>query len=42
MAAAKDLGISGRSRNGYSLWGLGKPPRPAGNPLEVFGRAWGR
>ena len=42
MAAAKDLGIGGRSQNGYTFWGLSKPPRPAGNPLEALGRAWER
>lgn len=41
-AAAKDLGIGGRSQNGYTFWGLSKPPRPAGDPLEALGRAWDR
>jgi hypothetical protein len=42
MAAAKDLGIGGRTQNGYTFWGLSKPQRPAGDPLEALGRAWDR
>jgi hypothetical protein len=42
MAAAKDLGIGGRSQNGYTFFGLSKPPRRAGDALEALGRAWER
>ncbi|MBN1773594.1 MAG: DUF2924 domain-containing protein [Deltaproteobacteria bacterium] len=42
LAAAKDLGIRGRAQNGYTFFGLSKPPRRVGDPLEVLGRAWER
>jgi hypothetical protein len=42
MAAAKDLGIRGATQNGFTFWGLSKPKRPAGDPLEALGRAWDR
>ena len=42
MAAAKDLGIGGRTQNGYTFFGLSKPPRHAADPLEALGRAWER
>ena len=42
MAAAKDLGIGGRTQNGYTFFGLSKPPRPAADPVEALGRAWER
>lgn len=42
MAAAKDLGIGGATQNGFTFWGLSKPKRPAGDPLEALGRAWER
>jgi hypothetical protein len=42
MAAAKDLGIGGATQNGFTFWGLSKPPRPAADPVEALGRAWER
>jgi hypothetical protein len=42
MAAAKDLGIGGRSQNGFTFFGLSKPKRPAADPIEALGRAWER
>lgn len=42
LAAARDLGIEGKSFNGYVWWGLSKPPRPVADPVEALGRAWER
>jgi hypothetical protein len=42
MAAAKDLGIRGATQNGFTFWGLSKPPRAAADPVEALGRAWER
>lgn len=42
MAAAKDLGLGGRSQNGYTFFGLSKPPRHGVDPLAALGRAWER
>ena len=42
MAAAKDLGLTNKTQNGWVFWGITKPPRPAGDPLEALGRAWER
>jgi hypothetical protein len=42
MAAAKDLGLTNRTQNGFVFWGLSKPPRKAGDPLVALERAWER
>jgi len=42
MAAAKDLGLTNRTANGYVWWGLSKPPRKSGDPLVALDRAWER
>lgn len=42
MAAAKDLGLTNKTQNGFVFWGLSRPPRHTANPLEVLGRAWDR
>jgi hypothetical protein len=42
MAAAKDLGLTNKTQNGFVFWGLSKPPRPARDPLAAIERAWER
>lgn len=42
LAAARDLGIEGKSFNGYVWWGLSKPLRPVADLVEALGRAWER
>ncbi len=42
MAAAKDLGVSNTTANGWNFWGLTKPARRAGDPLGALDRAWER
>jgi hypothetical protein len=42
MAAAKDLGLTNKTQNGFVFWGLSKPPRKAGDPLAQLERAWER
>jgi hypothetical protein len=42
LAAAKDLGLTNRSANGWLFWGLTKVARPAGDPLAALARAWER
>jgi hypothetical protein len=42
MAAAKDLGLGGKTQNGYTFWGLSKPPRRPSDPLASLERAWER
>lgn len=42
MAAAKDLGLTNRTQNGFVFWGLSKPPRKPGDPLIALERAWER
>ena len=42
MAAAKDLGLTNKTQNGWVFWGITKPPRPAGDSLDALGRAWER
>ncbi len=42
LAAAKDLGLKNKTQNGYIFWGLAKPPRPVGDPVEALERAWER
>jgi hypothetical protein len=42
MAAAKDLGLTNKTQNGFVCWGLSKPPRPAADPVEALQRAWAR
>jgi len=42
LAAAKDLGLTNRSANGWVFWGITKVARPAGDPLATLDRAWER
>jgi hypothetical protein len=42
MAAAKDLGLTNKTQNGFVFWGLSKPPRRASDPLETIERSWTR
>lgn len=42
MAAAKDLGLTNKTQNGFVFWGLSKPPRKPGDPLAQLERAWER
>jgi hypothetical protein len=42
MEAAKDLGLTNKTQNGFVFWGLSKPPRPARDPLAALERAWER
>jgi hypothetical protein len=40
MAAAKDLGLTNKTQNGFVFWGLSKPPRAARDPMVGLERAW--
>lgn len=42
MAAAKDLGLNNKTQNGFTFWGISKPPRRSSDPLEALERAWER
>ena len=42
MAAAKDLGLTNKTQNGWIFWGLTKPPRRPSDPLVALDRAWER
>ncbi len=42
MAAAKDLGLTNKTQNGFTFWGLSKPPRRPSDPLAALDRAWER
>ncbi len=42
MAAAKDLGLTNKTQNGFVFWGLSKPPRQPADPLVALERAWER
>ena len=42
MAAARNLGLTNKTQNGWVFWGVTKVPRPAGDPLESLARAWER
>jgi hypothetical protein len=42
LAAAKDLGLTNRSANGWVFWGITKVARPAGDVLATMTRAWDR
>ncbi len=42
MAAAKDLGLTNKTQNGFTFWGLTKPPRRPSDPLAALDRAWER
>ena len=42
VAAAKVLKLGGKTQNGYTFWGLSKPPRNSADVLEALGRAWER
>lgn len=42
VAAAKDLGLTNKTQNGFIFWGLSRPPRRSGDLLVGLGRAWER
>jgi len=42
MAAAKDLGLNNKTQNGFTFWGLSKPPRRTSDPIAALERAWER
>lgn len=42
LAAAKDLGLTNRSANGWVFWGITKVARPVGDALATLTRAWER
>jgi hypothetical protein len=42
MAAAKDLGLTNKTQNGFVFWGLSRPPRQPSDPLVAIERAWDR
>jgi len=42
MAAAKRIGLTNKTQNGWTFWGLTKPARPSSDPLETLPRAWER
>lgn len=42
MAAAKDLGLVNKTQNGWTFWGLAKPPRRSSDPLIALERTWER
>ena len=42
MAAAANLELTNKTQNGYTFWGLSKPPRAPTDPMEVLDRAWER
>jgi hypothetical protein len=42
MVAAKDLGLTNKTQNGFVFWGLTKPPRRPSDPLAALERAWER
>lgn len=42
MAAAKDLGLGGKTQNGFTYWGLSKAPRKDADPLLSVHNAWQR
>jgi hypothetical protein len=42
IAAAKDLGLSGNSFNGFVFWGLAKPARVSTDPASRLDRLWAR
>lgn len=42
MAAAKDLGLTNKTQNGFTFWGLSKPLSRSSDPLGALDRAWER
>lgn len=42
MAATKDLGLGGRTANGFTFWALSKAPRRPIDPVAALERAWDR
>lgn len=36
MAAAKNLGLTNKTQNGFTFWGLSKPPRRPSDPLVAL------
>jgi hypothetical protein len=42
MAAATDLGLTNKTQNGFTFWGLTKPGRKLADPEAALNKAWGR
>src|SRR5690606_2202326 len=42
MAAARDPGLNNKTQNGFTFWGITKPPRRQSDPLAALERAWAR
>lgn len=42
VTAAKKLKLGGKTQNGFTFWGLSKPPRKPADALEAMARAWER
>ena len=42
MTVTKDLGLGGRTANGFTFWGLSKPPRKGSDPIASLDKAWQR
>lgn len=42
MAAAGDLGLKNKTQNGFTFWGLTKPPTRSADPVDALERAWAR
>lgn len=42
LAAAKDLGLSGNSFNGFVFWGISKPNRASADPVLRLEQIWKR
>ena len=40
MAAAKDLELTNKTQNGYTFWGLSKPPGKMTDPVAALKHAW--
>lgn len=40
VAAAKDLGLAAKAMNGFTFWGVSKPPRSSAVPQARLERAW--
>ena len=42
MAAARDIGLTSPTMNGFAFWGLSKQRRPPKDQIEALERAWER
>lgn len=42
LAAAKDLGLTNKTYNGFTFWGLDTAKRPAKDPVEGLNAAWAK